>query len=274
MFKLTTLKTLISRLTNACPKSAMASKRSHAELSQSTESSEEDVFVSEPIEDRSSTFVAYYSPTLAPKTLQKREEVKSASHRMLAWRTRSSSQRTLVGGKPSLETGCDDDGEKFGGKKVLNVLESCKAEGSLVVARWYGGVMLGPVRFTHIETCAREAVKAWQDHEQEVRRRAAERGAERIETERLVAELQERDASISSLRVLLDAKTDVEKRESVSKLPITPTRQMDYTALPLQRLRMLDKARDSTIAFLLKQLDAADKKDVDSNKANGKTDGP
>ena len=34
-----------------------------------------------------------------------------------------------------------------------------------MVARWYGGVLLGPVRFRHIENCAREAIKVWAGEE-------------------------------------------------------------------------------------------------------------
>jgi hypothetical protein len=33
---------------------------------------------------------------------------------------------------------------------------------------------------------------------------------------------------------------------------------MDYSAMPLQRLRLLDKARDATLAFILKQIDKAE----------------
>ena len=183
---------------------------------------------------------------------------------MLAWRTASSAQRTLVNGERSLETGSDDDGERYGGKRLLGVLSSMKVEGSVVVARWYGGVMLGPVRFTHIENCAREAVSAWQQHQAaaEMEKRKVEE--EQRERTRLIAELQDRDESILSLRTLLNTKTMSEHDTSGSQKTTTAaspaSKGIDYKALPLQRLRMLDKARDSTIAFLLKQLDAVDKK--------------
>lgn len=220
----------------------------------------EDVFVSESIDDRTSTFIGYFSPSIAPKDLQRRSDIKAASHRMLAWRRRSSSQRTIAGQRP-LETGYDDDGEKYGGKRVLSVLETMKVEGSLVVARWYGGVMLGPVRFTHMENCAREAVQAWQQSQAAAAEEKAQVEAEAKETARLVEELQERDSSIAALRSLLASKSKREESAAAlneSKLLSPKQQAIDYASLPLQRLRALDKARDSTIAFLLKQIDAAE----------------
>ncbi len=82
---------------------------------------------------------------------------------MAAWR-KPSKQRALSKNLPRLfETGSDDDGERYAGKKLERVLEEAGVEGAVVVARWYGGVLLGPVRFTHIEECAREAIGKWRD---------------------------------------------------------------------------------------------------------------
>ena len=54
-----------------------------------------------------------------------------------------------------LKEGCDDDGEKWGGGKVLAVLRRRGALNAMaVVTRWYGGRMLGPARFTYISTAA------------------------------------------------------------------------------------------------------------------------
>lgn len=231
-----------------------------------SEDKQTDIFVSEAIEDRTSTFIAYFSPSIPPKELQKRPEIKSASHRMLAWRRRSSSQRTLAGASAPLESGHDDDGERYGGKRALSTLEGCKAEGSLVVARWYGGVMLGPIRFTHIEKCARDAITAWQRHEQGEVQKRRKLEEDREEKTRLVEELSERDTSIAALRKLLEEKTKSESTfgptaSQIEKAaPLVPqSRGVDYTALPVERLRMLDTARDRTIGWLLKQIDATEK---------------
>ena len=43
-----------------------------------------------------------------------------------------------------------------------------------------------------------------------------------------------------------------------SQKATSPTKQLDYEAMPLARLKQLDKARDATIAFILKQIDAAE----------------
>lgn len=36
----------------------------------------------------------------------------------------------------------------------------------VVVSRWYGGIMLGPARFSHIETCAQEVCRAFKREEE------------------------------------------------------------------------------------------------------------
>ncbi|KAJ9628781.1 hypothetical protein H2203_002683 [Taxawa tesnikishii (nom. ined.)] len=219
------------------------------------------VWISETIEDRSSIFVAYFSPTMPAKELQKHKDLKSASHRMFGYR-RPSAQRTIGTNLPIMETGLDDDGEKYGGKRVLKVLEDMNAEGSLVVARWYGGVMLGPVRFTHIENCARDAVRAWkQGWETEVQKKRKVEEEEK-EKEELVRDLLERDQSVRVLRGLLEQKSDPSASQKEQPVGVE-MRDVDYKALSLERLRVMDKARDGTIAFLLKRIDAAEKQSAE-----------
>ena len=51
----------------------------------------------------------------------------------------------------------DDDGESAAGGRLLRLLTLVGAENVLVVvSRWYGGVLLGPARFTHINNAARQ----------------------------------------------------------------------------------------------------------------------
>ncbi|KAG6381948.1 hypothetical protein JVT61DRAFT_572 [Boletus reticuloceps] len=63
--------------------------------------------------------------------------------------------------------GCEDGGERWAGGRVLGVM---KREGVIdavvVVCRWFGGTLLGPVRFTHIETCAREVCRRFKKIEE------------------------------------------------------------------------------------------------------------
>mmetsp|Transcript_21265 Transcript_21265/g.66786 ORF Transcript_21265/g.66786 Transcript_21265/m.66786 type:complete len:87 (-) Transcript_21265:47-307(-) len=55
----------------------------------------------------------------------------------------------------------DDDGEDGAGGKMAYLLDILKAENVLVVvARWYGGVHLGPDRFKHIARCTQQVLEA------------------------------------------------------------------------------------------------------------------
>lgn len=245
---------------------------------------------SEPIEDRSSTFVGYFAPTIDAGKLQKLPEIQNASHRILGYR-RESNQRSLTVQRQYI-TGHDDDGEKYGGKRVEKVLESMKVVGACVVARWYGGVMLGPVRFTHIEECAKGAISKWQQDEADQRAKKRKVDEEAVEQKRIAAALVERDKSIDVLRKMAakkegqvkdgivagaealtgggvsehhgkashryDTERDSKSRQSSSPIERDSKPAIDYTAMPLQRLRALDKARDATLSFLLKRIDRAE----------------
>ncbi|KAK5131855.1 hypothetical protein LTR08_000522 [Meristemomyces frigidus] len=272
----------------------MSQKRKHSPPPPPTPPPHDNIFRSPPIKDRTSTFIAYYSLTLPPLSLQTLPETKSATHRILAWR-RPSAQKPLPGQKALFVSGHDDDGEKGAGRHVERVLEELGVGGALVVARWYGGVMLGPVRFTHMRDCAREAVQAWQVVvEAEGARKRAVAGAE-AERRGLVGGLGERDRSIGVLRGLVGglegrvrgglvgggdalgarvegamgiSPTEPGPIPSSSRPEATPTPTptptpaktaiVDYSTMPLERLRGLDRARDATLAFLLKRIDKAE----------------
>lgn len=232
------------------------------------------IFRSEPIEDRSSTFIGYFSPSLRPKELQNLGEFSNASHKILAWRRESNQQ--AITGSTKYVTGHDDDGEKYGGKKVEKVLESMQVSGVCVVARWYGGVLLGPVRFAHIENCAKGAVRRWQgfDAEQQVKKRKEEEDAN--EKPKLVEILSKRDESIAVLRKLAAEKEDEVKSARISMMedhgdtyangemkghqtnPPETKASIEYDKMSVDRLKTLEKARDATLSFLLKRIDKAE----------------
>ncbi|EMC93168.1 hypothetical protein BAUCODRAFT_125053 [Baudoinia panamericana UAMH 10762] len=223
---------------------------------------------------------------MSGKQLQSIVEIKSASHKILAWR-KESSQRSLTGSVPQYDVGHDDDGEKYAGKKVEKVLEQMQVVGACVVARWYGGVMLGPVRFTHIETCAKEAVRKWQEHLAEEQRKKRRVEAEAMEKETLMVTLTERDQSIDVLRKMavekekrvkdalvagmeaLQGKLNGEAMDESNSAQhanpkilnvLSPIKTaLDYGALPVERLRVMEKARDATLNFLLKRIEKAEK---------------
>ena len=208
------------------------------------------IFTSSPIEDRSSKFIAFYSPTLSAKELQAQAEVKSASHRIAAWR-KLSTQRAL-NAQRLLDTGHDDDGEKYGGKALEKVLVETDVEGAVVVARWYGGVLLGPVRFEHIKNSARAAIAQWtQDRERSAKR--AKIREDEADKQRLISTLPERDQSIAVLRDLL-----AEKSQQSSSSPGgkgISAKVPDYATMPLATLQKLEQVRDATIGWILKQIE-------------------
>ena len=208
------------------------------------------IFRSSPIEDRSSKFVAFYSPTLSATELQAHTEFKSASHRIAAWR-KPSRQRALSSQR-LVETGHDDDGEKYGGKALEKVLIESDVEGAVVVARWYGGVMLGPVRFGHIKNSAREAIMQWSQDVERSAKKAKIREDE-AEKERLIQALPERDQSITVLRELLADKS--QQPSSAPSEKKAPVKTPDYSTLPLATLEKLEQVRDATIGWILKQID-------------------
>ena len=237
------------------------------------------VFRSEPIEDRSSTFVGLFSPSLKPKELQVLKEIASASHKMFAWR-RESNQQSITGGM-KYTTDHDDDGEKYGGKQIAQVLNRMNVKGVCVVARWYGGVMLGPIRFDHMEKCATEAVKKWQESVNEGRAKKRKADEDAVTKVKLVKVLADRDESISVLRTLAaekEAKVKSGKAEPTSQETPGETASnangatsqqaetsspaakasIDYWQMTLERLKMLEKARDATLSFLLKRIDKAE----------------
>lgn len=277
----------------------MAQKRKHSDHSVGADPPEPAIYRSSPVEDRDSIFIGLFSPTIAPKELQKLREVKNASHCMLAWR-RESNQQSLTSTKQYV-TGHDDDGEKYGGKRVEQVMVNMKAVGACVVARWYGGTMLGPVRFTHIETCASEAVRSWLNHTGEEKAKKRKVEDEAAEKEKLVKALGARDQSIGVLRalaveketqakeaketdhgkidalkgqaVVVDATHETAPPSSNNPASSQPT-VIDYDAMTVDRLRALDKARDATLSFLLKRIDKAEAALAATDKGNEQDEKP
>ena len=211
------------------------------------------------IEDRDSSFKAVYSPAAFEVDVHLLPNLKGATHLMKAWR-QPSKQRSLVGNKPLYTSGHDDDGERYAGQKLETLLKELNVEGMIVVARWYGGKLLGPVRFTHILDCAKDALRSWEEAEAENRKRL-----KRVEDEtklkpQLVGLLNQRDQSIAVLRTLLAEKKGVADPQAKSNTAATSVNaNPDYEAMELQTLQRLLKARDATIGFILSQMDKAEK---------------
>ena len=195
----------------------------------------------------------------------------------------------MARGRKLLDTGSDDDGENYGGRTVLRVLEGEGVQGSVIVARWFGNVMLGPVRFRHMEDVARSAIGEWKRECREVgqgvgdgKRLKGSEGRPKVDEAevkaRLAKELSERDANIVVLRELLREKKErvMGSREggdgrregegASSQRSATPIKKIDYEGMTLDDLRRVDKARDSTVAFLLKKIEEVENAKVQSGK--------
>ncbi|KAL8724572.1 MAG: hypothetical protein Q9181_006765 [Wetmoreana brouardii] len=219
-------------------------------------------YSSSVIEDRSSRFIALYSPDTSVKILQELPLFKGATHRIAAWR-KPSTQQTL-GSKQLYDSGHDDDGEKNGGRTLEAIMTSLNVEGVVVVGRWYGGIMLGPVRFDHIKNCAREAIARSRYDDKDdghgIKQVKIIEGS--VKKKKLLQLLPERDHAISVLRELL-----AEKQKLNSPRKVSPAKVPDYTALSLSTLENLERARDATIGWVLQQIEKAEAAEEQSSAA-------
>ncbi|KAM5219499.1 protein IMPACT isoform 3-T3 [Hipposideros larvatus] len=106
-----------------------------------------------PITDRRSTFQAHLAPVVCPKQvkmvlakLYENKKIASATHNIYAYRIVKMMGKQQLVGVFSISWRMDC----FLFPKILNVRNVM-----VVVSRWYGGILLGPDRFKHINNCAR-----------------------------------------------------------------------------------------------------------------------
>ncbi|XP_035379211.1 protein IMPACT isoform X1 [Electrophorus electricus] len=110
----------------------------------------------EPVTDRRSTFQPHLAPVVTPKQVQRvldklyeNKKIASATHNIYAYRIYCEDKNTFL-------QDCEDDGETAAGGRLLHLLQILDVRDVLVVvSRWYGGILLGPDRFKHINNCAR-----------------------------------------------------------------------------------------------------------------------
>ncbi|KAI0039503.1 ribosomal protein S5 domain 2-like protein [Auriscalpium vulgare] len=132
----------------------------------------EPLATSAEIVDRESRFVGYIFRASTPEQaraahahLRRVTHAKQpASHEIAAWRCMVLKQgKTGLAGEDDFVVveGSDDDGESWAGGRVLKVMQKeAVMDAVVIVSRWYGGIMLGPIRFTHMEDCAREVCRS------------------------------------------------------------------------------------------------------------------
>ncbi|KAF8343054.1 ribosomal protein S5 domain 2-like protein [Cantharellus anzutake] len=198
--------------------------------------------------DRDSTFIAYIfratSRTQAASCVSHVRHVmhadRPATHEMSAWRcVMLKHGKTGLDGPDDFEEvmGHDDDGETYGSSRVLGVMEKEGVLDAVVVcSRWYGGTMLGPVRFAHIEKCALEVCHAFKTIEQ---------------IEDCIIELKSYDETLAKLRA------EIATLQGTPPPQLTPT---DYKAAlltppDLAKAQRLLNARRSAVDGLQRTLE-------------------
>jgi len=234
--------------------------------------------VSAPIEDRKSKFIGYFIPLTVPSAVSRHRselenlpELAEADHKIMAWNVGRS-------------TGFNDDGEKWAGRKLLEVLTSNEDQGILCVARWYGGIMLGPARFDHIVHVAADALATYhiaqrkppalspptiQGPKSSPPPRIA---ADYYERERLVRVLRGKDMTVEYLRAMITAKKL--ERGKGNSAPTSPSKIKNYEGVQVEGLQRLVVARDATIKSLrdimmeLSSCSETDDKPVDGQNGN------
>lgn len=109
-----------------------------------------------PITDRRSTFQAHVAPVVCVEQvkmvlakLYENKKIASATHNIYAYRIFCEDKQTFL-------QESEDDGETAAGGRLLHLMEVLNVKNVMVVvSRWYGGILLGPDRFKHINNCAR-----------------------------------------------------------------------------------------------------------------------
>lgn len=152
-------------------------------------------------------------------------------------------------------TGFEDDGEKWAGKKLLELLIASEDEGLLCVARWYGGILLGPTRFDHIVHVAADALATYHIRQKKgplmkeptmKAPRVLEMPVDDEERMRTLKTLRGKDMTIETLRGMILAKK-VERGES----PVSsPVKEKNYERMSSEGLKRLLIARDAAIKSL------------------------
>ena len=120
--------------------------------------------LSAPITEKKSTFLARACTITSPAHARAcishlhatDKRVSKATHNTTAYRIRIPASGTT---NEIVYQDYNDDGETAAGGRLLHLLQRMDVWGLLVVvSRWYGGIKLGPDRFSIINNIAREAV--------------------------------------------------------------------------------------------------------------------
>lgn len=207
------------------------------------------ITTSQEIRDRGSTFVAsIYRASTVDEAKRAAKHVKNvvhanrpASHEIFAWRCMVLKVgKTGLGGPEDFEikAGSEDDGEQYAGGRVLKVMQAeAVIDAVVVVSRWFGGEMLGPARFTHIETCTRQVCQTFLRKE---------------EVEESISTLGSLDDILATLRSELAEAQAGTQSDNLAPPKAVPTRpKVDYNALrknlDVTKAKRLITARENSI---------------------------
>mmetsp|Transcript_2750 Transcript_2750/g.7754 ORF Transcript_2750/g.7754 Transcript_2750/m.7754 type:complete len:120 (-) Transcript_2750:216-575(-) len=87
-------------------------------------------------------------------TLLQNNKIRNATHNIMAYRIYCPETDAFLQDH-------DEDGENAAGGRLLHLLQIVDARNVIVVvSRWFGGIKLGPARFTLINNAARELLVA------------------------------------------------------------------------------------------------------------------
>ncbi|XP_046991004.1 protein IMPACT-like isoform X1 [Schistocerca americana] len=114
----------------------------------------------ETITDRKSVFQGHAAPVFYAEQvkailqkLYENKKIANATHNMYAYRIFKDDTKSFL-------QDCEDDGETHAGGRLLHLLQILDMKNVLVVVtRWYGGILLGPDRFRHINNAARQVLE-------------------------------------------------------------------------------------------------------------------
>mmetsp|Transcript_19348 Transcript_19348/g.50464 ORF Transcript_19348/g.50464 Transcript_19348/m.50464 type:complete len:215 (-) Transcript_19348:243-887(-) len=120
-----------------------------------------DIVTGPPFMEKKSTFQGHVATVHSAaeveqvmETLLRNNKIRNATHNIMAYRIHCPDRGTFLQDH-------DEDGENAAGGRLLNLLQIVDARDVIViVSRWYGGVKLGPSRFTIINNVARELLVA------------------------------------------------------------------------------------------------------------------
>ncbi|GAA5974823.1 hypothetical protein JCM21900_001878 [Sporobolomyces salmonicolor] len=196
---------------------------------------------SDPITDRSSTFIAHAAPCTNSvqavqlqayvRALRTTSHPKECDHEMLGWRTMSlKAGRTGLDGDDdwTVKQGGDDDGEKGGARTIQEcIVREGGIDVAVVVSRLYGGIMLGPVRFQHIALVATQALQ-------------------RLSAAQLLPALLDRLSA-------LDAEIESFQPPSASPEKVKQSEKARYAGLDVSKAERLVVAREKRLELLKKK---------------------